>query len=507
MREIPIKDFNLNDFSSVQHGNGKKSFKITSLGQIDPRAVKYLGEINIDKVKVIPNSFNKEGYHLSHITSGKSSIPSNDAILPVPVLHGEKRIPNFESNYNLANLDIKSGKGHLPYTTEQPYIVQKHMNNFRGTPFPPAHSDIVPNNHENMYSDHKPRLLNYPSPQELKSLQHSTSTNLLNQNGYKNQKFASFPTPSLNLYTPNHELFSDVQYLTQSIPSKGTKTNFFSPKNIGKSLADQMKNYLGPKGKPYGSIPSFYSLGTPKTLLFPGKLPFNMPLAPLRNSLKTFGGSLMPSLLRNHLNKNVKLGGIYRDPSVITNIGGTPAIVDREVAIIHVPVSNQPKYLNNMKGYPNNENIMFLASTPESTEIRNFKGFNKSKHYMSTEPNQGQFVTNKTYSENFQETDIKSEMNSYTNVNEAIRQNQFIFVGTQGINNQVRQNIPGEENQKQFFHAYYAPADHVPPKGYVKMTKEEFNKLFKHAEIRYLDKEPIDILQYPNDGNRENTKP
>ena len=36
------------------------------------------------------------------------------------------------------------------------------------------------------------------------------------------------------------------------------------------------------------------------------------------------------------------------------------------------------------------------------------------------------------------------------------------------------------------FHAYFAASDHVPPPGYVRMSKREFQKVFKSAEILFV---------------------
>lgn len=40
---------------------------------------------------------------------------------------------------------------------------------------------------------------------------------------------------------------------------------------------------------------------------------------------------------------------------------------------------------------------------------------------------------------------------------------------------------------QQLFHAYYAPADHKPPPGYVRLSVDEFNKMFKDADIHYVN--------------------
>lgn len=40
-----------------------------------------------------------------------------------------------------------------------------------------------------------------------------------------------------------------------------------------------------------------------------------------------------------------------------------------------------------------------------------------------------------------------------------------------------------EEN---LFHAYFAAKDHIPPEGYVRLTKNEFKNVFKNAEILFI---------------------
>ncbi|EEC05335.1 hypothetical protein IscW_ISCW005193 [Ixodes scapularis] len=51
------------------------------------------------------------------------------------------------------------------------------------------------------------------------------------------------------------------------------------------------------------------------------------------------------------------------------------------------------------------------------------------------------------------------------------------------------QKAQKEEEKAQLYHAYYAPAQHKPPPGYVRMTVDEFNKLFKDAEIQFIGSE------------------
>ncbi|XP_076336804.1 uncharacterized protein LOC143239532 [Tachypleus tridentatus] len=66
------------------------------------------------------------------------------------------------------------------------------------------------------------------------------------------------------------------------------------------------------------------------------------------------------------------------------------------------------------------------------------------------------------------------------------------FISKESNNNYHNYNIENSSDkdrgeQSQVFHAYYAPADHKAPPGYVKLSIEEFNKRFKDADIQYVD--------------------
>lgn len=68
-----------------------------------------------------------------------------------------------------------------------------------------------------------------------------------------------------------------------------------------------------------------------------------------------------------------------------------------------------------------------------------------------------------------------------------------ISAGAGAIHFQPIQTKEGEANSAtgnaQLYHAYYAPAHHDPPPGYIRMTVDEFNKLFKDAEIQFIGSE------------------
>ncbi|OQR74830.1 hypothetical protein BIW11_00888 [Tropilaelaps mercedesae] len=67
-----------------------------------------------------------------------------------------------------------------------------------------------------------------------------------------------------------------------------------------------------------------------------------------------------------------------------------------------------------------------------------------------------------------------------------------ISAGAGAIHFQPIQTKEGDSKttgNAQLYHAYYAPAHHDPPPGYIRMTVDEFNKLFKDAEIQFIGSE------------------
>lgn len=76
---------------------------------------------------------------------------------------------------------------------------------------------------------------------------------------------------------------------------------------------------------------------------------------------------------------------------------------------------------------------------------------------------------------------------------QATQDEDDISAGAGAIHFQPIQTKEGEANSAtgnaQLYHAYYAPAHHDPPPGYIRMTVDEFNKLFKDAEIQFIGSE------------------
>ncbi|XP_076348283.1 uncharacterized protein LOC143245914 [Tachypleus tridentatus] len=59
-----------------------------------------------------------------------------------------------------------------------------------------------------------------------------------------------------------------------------------------------------------------------------------------------------------------------------------------------------------------------------------------------------------------------------------------------GVMVAINDHYPNKETGKstsELYHAYYAPRDHIPPPGYIRLTIEEFEKRFKDANIQHLD--------------------
>jgi hypothetical protein len=55
------------------------------------------------------------------------------------------------------------------------------------------------------------------------------------------------------------------------------------------------------------------------------------------------------------------------------------------------------------------------------------------------------------------------------------------------LEQQLNNNSTNEStNNENLFHAYFGPKDHVPPEGYIRLSKEEFKNLFKNAEILFV---------------------
>lgn len=75
---------------------------------------------------------------------------------------------------------------------------------------------------------------------------------------------------------------------------------------------------------------------------------------------------------------------------------------------------------------------------------------------------------------------------------QATQDEDDISAGAGAIHFQPIQTKEGDNKttgNAQLYHAYYAPAHHDPPPGYIRMTVDEFNKLFKDAEIQFIGSE------------------
>lgn len=83
---------------------------------------------------------------------------------------------------------------------------------------------------------------------------------------------------------------------------------------------------------------------------------------------------------------------------------------------------------------------------------------------------------------------------------------QFISADDENAKrSQPEQSQP--EGVYQVYQAYYAPRDHKPLPGYVRLSINEFNELFRDAEIQYVDKNLSGLLKGQNlmlNGNQNN---
>lgn len=67
-------------------------------------------------------------------------------------------------------------------------------------------------------------------------------------------------------------------------------------------------------------------------------------------------------------------------------------------------------------------------------------------------------------------------------------ENSYETMSEDDATNKQRQQSSQPAGVYQVYQAYYAPKDHKPLPGYVRLSLEEFNNLFKDAEIQYVDR-------------------
>lgn len=524
LKDVPIKNLKLHNLNTLQHGDEKILLKLTPLGNVDPNALKSIGQLDIDQIQHLNQNVLKfANYPI--IKGSPVGIPRKPAIL----------------SYDKLN-DYKSIISHVPYDSikaKKPLS----LNVYKGTDFPGDNYQILKrplNPIETKYFRKSPLQLS--ELQQLKSAK-ITLPQLTHLKDYSElYHLSDLPLlsriPTASVYPTKQTVYSDIKYLPSiksvSKPYAGSK-NLLSPAIVSKSLTQHMKKYFSPKYPHFNPVRPFYSSSS-KFLYPPIKYRYNSLSKNLGHlPLRTLSKPVVPKVRANYLHKDIKLQTLYKNPNIVASIQGNPALVDKEVTIIHVPADDQQQYVrNNLQEYPEEKEYLFYtASTPETTQIRDEE---KSKE-GTLKKKIPQVNNNTTYTRITLDYGKDHDLGHITFVNptsdvsgsnspendnsisDPPYQNQFqyIFVSSNGINgdiiheddsaySQERDKLhPSDhtEGKKQFFHAYYAPADHIAPPGYVRMTVQEFNSLFKNAEIRYVDKDPTSIAHSNEDRSNQ----
>lgn len=465
------------DLKVLNHGGKEAYLQVTPIGKVHPNLIKPIGPIHLGNVQ-----------HFPSVTSGPNNYkPSHGA--PQSLRNYGAALYNSRphaSNFNSIN------NNHFPGSL--PYNNRESVNTFRGTSFPLSEKDVF-QNFKDLKQD---QILKYSINPEIESSKEEVY--YLDENNYKNQGMPSKPPilPSSQLYPPKTGSFRDSTY------SSSHKTPYH-PSGINKDLyssatldkINKMKSHYGPKSKAYSGFKSKYT--TP--FLAPGNYNFNQYPKSIQSIIQSNqhptsnapGKSHRPKVNKNYDYKNVGVGKFYHDPNTLSNQQDIPTIVDKEVEIVHIP----HQYSSNT-----DQEVLYLKGSPptkHSPEFRSSKTGNGTFSHYQYEP--------ETYLEQPIEFHLiddgpGSDSEAAGSHRNAAEEHESVFVGTRSLDSRDIINIqdnsqenvldnPGGE-KKQFFHAYYAPSDHEPPKGYLKMTTDEFQKLFKDAEIQYVQRSEDD---------------
>ncbi|XP_071034570.1 uncharacterized protein [Parasteatoda tepidariorum] len=424
-----VKELRPEDLKAIDHGGEKAYLKITALGDLSHDAVKPIGHISFNDLHYDPKSIQSPSIHNLMQPSRK-------------LYNNQNTVYYVSSGSSNHNLDTAHPQEHEHGNAYQP------MNNFRGTDFPiEAHGSL----HQNIKS-------------------HQT-------NEYEGG--SNYLPPSHGNFQRNEKIRPGEKYVelyeSPSEQSSPKKESYHS------TLSQSYEHKQSSKPTYYQSANPVNVLGTTKPAYALGGYQYsNLPKNKAGLS-KVLKNSLLPKMLGNYFDKSAKVGGLYREPPVLTHIQGTPALVEREVAIVHVPVSKQTENLND-----GSRDVMYdTASSPPLTSLRVYDGSTANR----TNGNLAAYG-NKYY----------GQPQIYSDIGDGqIHQEKSIFVGTNGLNTNDIQKLgqvdvndlhykdhnPGGES-KQVFHAYYAPSDHLPPPGYQKMSVQEFENIFKNADIQFM---------------------
>lgn len=463
------------DLKVLNHGGKEAYLQVTPIGNVHPNSIKPIGHIHLGNVhQHYPSITNGPNYKPNH--GATQSLRNYDAAL----YNSRPHASNFNSISN----------NHFPGSL--PHNNRESVNTFRGTSFPHSEKDVF-RNFKDAQQEHN---LKYSINPEIELSKDEVY--YLDENNYKNQGIPSnHPIlPSSQLYPPKTDSFGGSTYSSSHkapYHPSGISKDLYSSGTFDK--INKVKSNYGPKSKAYSGFKSEYT--TP--FLAPGSYNYNQYPKSIQSIIHSnqHPSSNAPEKLhkpkvnKNYDYKNVGVGKFYHDPNTHSNQQDIPTIVDKEVEI-HIP----HQYSSNT-----DQEVLYLKESPptkHSPEFRNSNTRNSTFNHYSYEP--------ETYLEQPIEFHLIDDgpgsdaeaAGSHRNAEEQ----ESVFVGTRSLDSRDIINVqdnsqenvldnPGGE-KKQFFHAYYAPSDHEPPKGYLKMTTDEFQKLFKDAEIQYVQRSEND---------------
>ncbi|XP_055940598.1 uncharacterized protein LOC129971125 [Argiope bruennichi] len=481
LKELFPKGLKISD-----QGKDQTYLKIAPIGKVNPHSIYPIGHISLGNLQYIPNLHPKTEYKSGHASTIPVHLRNQEKAIYLPESHPQSS--RHQTKYNSLNINHNS----------EPHGIPDIINNFRGTDFP-YHRGIQ---NQGISDNSKPNeYVNYQPLHDVSSSKSGGATSYyLEDPNYRNK--ALIVDSSLQGHGKTYPTTSEVYHDTKYVPSEDIHSD--KPKELilpstGEGISNNDIKLLGTKVGSYNPSKHYYVLNSQKPVLSPGSYHFDQypKMYPKAISYKGAKHSLVPKLLETYIPRNSKVKTLYQKPSILTHIRGTPAIVEREVAIIHVPVDESEHSPDGTQSYSENSEILFSsASTPRTVEFRNFYHGNDSKQFHPQNEHNSPFVLNKTLTNHIHKHHEDPEVVSKED-------DECIFVGTRGLirdddsssSENDASDSSKESAKKQFFHAYYAPSDHVPPKGYVKMTVHEFKKLFKNAEIQYIKRDQGELFR------------
>ncbi|KAG8200796.1 hypothetical protein JTE90_006377 [Oedothorax gibbosus] len=383
--------------------------------------------------KVHPNSIKPVG----HVNLGAINSFANVNTLNYQSNHGAAQLlRNYdaglyksphESKYNPA-----SSFSHGPLYNSKPYGSHGITNTFTGTSFPHSESDVI----RNTKDASKASLFSGSTHSSLhKTPYHTTSKDL-------------YPSGSFDMI---NQVKSNPKFKFYSGVKSHHTTPFASPSSYNNNqYPNSIQSIIQSEQNPSARTPENHQ------------------------TLKAN---------KNYDYKNVGVGNFYRNQDTLSKVHqDIPTIVNKEVEVVHIPSSIPHQYSSNT----DQEHVLYI------------NGGSTSK------PSSGKYRSSKFASETIVEEPIEFHImddgpnaDSVAAGSHRVPAEESVFVGTRSLDSRDVQSVSvdSRENKlddsiekKQFFHAYYAPSGHTPPEGYLKMSPEEFSKLFKDAEIQYVQR-------------------